>query len=100
MSDIFDTSDVSDLPEAVATRVMEPRGRWGNGHNSMYLSLFQLAGRPLTNRQVIAGMYRKFGREISSQTAANTLHMMKKRGLLVSVGRGTYDLTPEAKAAE
>ena len=96
MPDIFDTSDVSDLPEELQRAISRP----ASGVPKIYEPIFSQAGRPLTVREVMVARYRLHGKVMSRQRCGTILHMMMQRGQLVRVARGTYALPEHAKAAE
>ena len=96
MPDIFDTSDVSDLPEELQREVIRPTG----GAPKIYEPIFSQAGRPLTIREVMVARYRLHGKVMSRRMCGTILNVMMKRGQLVRVARGTYALPEHAKAAE
>ena len=102
MPDIFDTNDVSDLPEELRKVVAEPTGvARRQKYGSKYESLLREAKRPLSVRQMVAALWRKDGcGPRHTQTVYNALKPLVEAGRIVRVGDGTYTLPEHAKAAE
>lgn len=93
--DIFDVSDVSDLPPELRPR-MRAFGVW--------LRLLKEAGRPVTPTQVAVARFRSDGRSLDSAEASNALRRLVKVGHAIKLERGLYvhrdHYKPARQAAE
>jgi hypothetical protein len=85
--DLFDLSDVSDLP-----RELRPKKQGYGRRNSRAEQIFRAAGRPLTNSEFRIAYFRRFGVAMAHNLVGGYLSTNARRGLIVRVARGVYAL--------
>lgn len=81
--DIFDFTDVSDLPEELQKKFAAD----GSVINSVYVDLLKEADRALTLTEVQAALYRKDGKMRSTTGVSSALSWLKKQGRVTHVNR-------------
>lgn len=91
--DLFDLSDVSDLP-----RELRPRKQGYGRRNSRAEQIFRAAGRPLTNSEFRIAYFRRFGVAMAHNLVGGYLSTNARRGLIVRIARGVYALPEHAPA--
>lgn len=77
--DIFDLSDISDLPPELVDQL-----NLLSHTDKKIIELFNVAGRPLNLTELLAAYYRKYKDVKSRQYMMTTCYRMKKKGILVS----------------
>jgi len=83
--------ELDDLPESLVEDLNLTKGE---KHEAQIIDLFLTAGRALSVKEVVVGMYRKFG-EVHGRNNINTrLHRLAERGVLNTAPqkRGVYQL--------
>lgn len=92
MKDIFDISDVSDLPEDLAKQLKNRDTNKLDSISTKLLELFEMSSKELNVDQVMAAMYRKFNinkpRKYWVAKLYNTY--TRKETPIVKTGRGLY----------
>lgn len=89
MTDLFDLSDVSDLPTNLRQELVCQRGK---GSSELLLALFHIAGRELTVDEVQAAYYRKYNEAMDRRKLLNKLYNLHRAGKLGRPKRGVFKL--------
>ena len=88
MTDIFDMTDLSDIPETIKNDVEDVV-------ENNIIELFNIAKRKLHIDEVTVAYYRKFGGEFTkTQMRTKLYNMSRKRTALIkpTIGKGFYKL--------
>jgi hypothetical protein len=94
MSDIFDLSNLHDLPPELVGEL-----RLTSDVDSRLLRLFVKAGRPLNLSQLLVGFFRLYEEEKSRSYMMAACYRLVKKGFLEPTKRkGEYVLTDKGKA--
>lgn len=93
LHDIFDETDISDLPDSVKLQAtyFSDRNRLSVRTNTgkVYF-LFKMA-EELTLNQIIIGLYRQFKHELANRNViASSVHYLVKDGVLIRKDKGVY----------
>lgn len=83
---IFETSDLSDLPDSIKKHYKEPVTLI---HKDKIMELFDIKGR-LTLKEIVIGIYRTHLIVMTPASLSHVLKLLLNENLINKVGRGTY----------
>lgn len=89
MTDLFDITNVDDLPEKIKNSVSVQTGKRRNTVESKIMELFSIAKRPLTRNEILAGLYRQFNHIIDRQKLTIVLSRAVKVNKTIKPLNGT-----------
>lgn len=93
MNDIFDITDLDDLPTDLISQL-----KLGSHADAQILKLFLLANRPLNLTQLLVGYYRTYKEEKTRNYMMTFCYRLEKKGFLDKTGKkGEYVINDKGK---
>lgn len=88
--DLFDTIDLSDLPESFVP-VVTFKNSQRKKRTDRIMELLEIAGRPLSAQEITVGLYRKYGDEVKQiKIVHSALSLLCNTGRAARIGVNNY----------
>ena len=85
--DICDLTKTDDLPASMQKTLAATARKYGK-----YVKVLERVGRPVSAREVMVGLYRLTGENVSLAAVRSSLSLLTKKGKIRHNSDGTYEL--------